>query len=139
MDVMPTIADILGVPVDGSINGRSLVPMMRGEEQAPRVATGGAVRAGPERKFVRWLGYKYIRVTDPESKEHPLDPPPPPMQLYDLRNDPSERTNLARKEADTVRNMMRILETTDKAGAGDDSLPEGMDETLKKRLESLGY
>jgi len=139
MDVMPTIADALGVPLDESITGRSLVPLMRGKEGSPRAACGGEVRSGPERAFLRWLGYKYIRVTGPEPEDSPLDPPPPPMQLYDLTADPGERTNLARKEPDIVRSMMNILAGMEEAGSGGFSMPDDMDATLRRRLESLGY
>jgi len=139
MDVMPTIADILGVPTGGVINGTSLVPLMRGEDDTARPASGGATRSGPKRMFLRWLGYKFIRVIGPEPEDEHLDPPPPPMQLYDLRADPDERTNLAREEPDIVRKMMKILTGTEDSESGDFSMPEDMDEALRRRLESLGY
>jgi arylsulfatase A-like enzyme len=139
VDVMPTIADILGAPVEGDVDGASLVPLMRGEDSSPRPAAGGATKGGPERMFLRWLDYKYIRVIGPEPQDNPLDPPPPPMQLYDLRADPGERDNLARKEPDIVRSMMRILAGTEDVDSGDFSMPGEMDARLRERLESLGY
>ncbi len=140
LDILPTIAEILGAPIDYPTEGASLVPVLRGEETEGRTASGGATKYGAQQVFVRRLGYKYIRVTDPAPKREPVFPAPPLVQLYDLVRDPRERTNLATSRPEIVREMERILEVTKRGGAGLDTPPaEEMDPELLERLRSLGY
>lgn len=87
VDLLPTFLeiaggtqDILGQPVDG----RSLMPMARGEEDPIDEAIGEycAEMAGHPVFMIRRGAFKYIHCDG--------DPP----QLYDVRNDPGERHNL---------------------------------------------
>lgn len=140
IDILPTVAEILGASVDYPADGASLVPVLRGRETGGRVASGGATKYGAQQVFVRHLGYKYIRVTDPAPKREPVFPPPPPVQLYDLVRDPHERTNLAGSRPEIVREMERILDLTKTPGWGEvNPPPEEMDPELQERLRSLGY
>jgi arylsulfatase A-like enzyme len=140
MDVMPTIAEILNAPIDFTTTGKSLLPLMHGEENAGRFANGGYNRAGPKRMFLRYLGYKYIKVVGPPSGKYPpLKPLPPTHQLYDLKADLKEQINLAQTEPLIAReiqdNLARIL------GSKQDTftIPEVINDTLRERLKSLGY
>ena len=93
-DIAPTFLDLAGVPVPANVHGRSLVPLLRGEEaewresilyEAPKPELGSrplaAVRTG------RW---KYIQTYDPEAPDRVVF-----EELYDLRADPGELANLA--------------------------------------------
>ncbi len=141
MDVMPTVLDALGVTPGRPMAGKSLRPLMTGDEDRGRAAIGGVTKAGPQRVFARWLGYKSIWVVGPPSGAHPLDPPPPPVALYDLRADPGERTDISGKSPDIVAKMKQVLSGMEwtKDEQGRFSLPEEMDEAFRRRLESLGY
>lgn len=141
IDILPTIAEILGAPVEYPADGASLVPVLLGKETEGRIASGGGTKYGPEQVFVRHGGYKLIRVTDPSPKREPVLPPPPPVQLYDLVRDPRERTNLAQPRPEIVRQMERLLEAARATGKVGDALPppEEMDPELRERLRSLGY
>lgn len=143
MDVMPTITEILGIPVDEDAAGKSLVPLMRGEEARGRLAYGTQTKAGPDRVFLRYLGYKYVRVVSPSAPNQiPLRPSPPPQQLYDLKNDPGEQTNLVGSAPEILELMNNIYRQASKAGGfgkEDFTVPEETDQKLKERLESLGY
>jgi arylsulfatase A-like enzyme len=141
MDVMPTILEALGVAPARRTAGKSLQPMMRGDETRGRSAIGGATKAGPERVFARWLGYKSIWVVGPQAGAYRLSPPPPPVALYDLRADPEEQTDISTSKPDIVKKMKEVLYGMDWTKDEQDlfSLPDDMDESLRRRLESLGY
>lgn len=141
IDVMPTIADLLRVAVADDSDGRSLLPAMRGDEREERTALAGQTKSGPLRVAIRWKGYKYIRTVAPGRVDLPLNPEPPPAQLYDLTHDPEERVNLADRRPEMVRllddELRRIHpgvdRTVDPAEAGK------IDPELLERLRSLGY
>ena len=79
IDLLPTLADLAGIPVgaDTTLDGRSLAPLLRGE--APD---------WPERRlFAHWNGAVSVRT--PQFR---LDPE---GRLYDLTEDPKQRTNVA--------------------------------------------
>jgi arylsulfatase A-like enzyme len=144
MDVMPTIADILGVSTERELAGRSLLPLMRGVEKAARLAYGTQIRAGPDRIFLRYLGYKYVRVVGPPlPDQNPLFPLPPSQQLYDLKKDYGERSNLVEKKPEILEQMINILNQMRTSGGLDQqqnfTVPEETDGALRKRLKSLGY
>ena len=142
MDVMPTVAELLNVPIAFTTNGKSLLPLMQDEEHAGRMAYGEIVKAGPERLFLRHLGYKYIMVVGPATKNSytPPKPPPPTHQLYDLQTDQSEQVNLAITEKQIAVQMQKNLFNVFKNSDGDNfTLPDVIDEKLRDRLKALGY
>jgi len=93
-DVMPTILDILGIPAPGGIQGRTLLPLIRGEN--PPGSFYGEVSGifKGSYQFVISEGKKYIGefgiglnfATLPFRKG----------RLFDLRKDPQEHQNLYR-------------------------------------------
>jgi len=65
------------------------------------------------------------------------------VELFDLAADPAERTNLAAREPDVVKRLMRLIDEyhasdDETLGAGRDLTPEE-EERIKKELEGLGY
>ncbi len=84
VDVAPTILDFLGLPGLDHAEGRSLLPMMRGEEEpADNPAFYEAMAYFGEKKAVSDGRYKYI-LTEVDGRE----------ELYDLLEDPGEQRNL---------------------------------------------
>ncbi|HET7294543.1 MAG TPA: tetratricopeptide repeat protein [Vicinamibacteria bacterium] len=134
VDVVPTVAALLGIPVGDALQGVDLSPWLRGE------AAGGGARSlyaetvTPTRYYgtssllgVIKEGWKYIETSRPE--------------LYDLRQDPAEANDLAAKEPARAEalggELKRILAAslaTAKPGEA-----AGLDEDARRRLESLGY
>ncbi len=93
VDIAPTLLDLAGVPIPGTMQGRSLVPLLRGEDVEWRddifyeyfadfpyqVPPSQAVRTD------RWLYVEYDRGLPPE--------------LYDTLADPHQSTNVAEDPA----------------------------------------
>lgn len=93
VDFAPTLLDLAGVPAPGRMQGRSLVPWLHGESPSdwrkefyyehvtlPKII--------PPCEGVRTDDWKYIRW---------IDSVPPLEELYDLKADPYEETNLVKE------------------------------------------
>lgn len=142
LDIMPTVADLLGVEQGGDIAGRSLLPVMLGEEVDHRMAMAGENRRGAKRIALRDGRYKYIAAIEqrPREDEDPV-PPVPRAQLYDLADDPGETTNLARSRPRITRQLARQLANwfNEIGGPPVEVKTNELDERLKQRLKALGY
>jgi arylsulfatase A-like enzyme len=94
VDVLPTVLDLVGVPVPARLDGRSLLPMVRGEvkpvpsvAEAERTAVGDRPVIGMvcvRTRAAKWV-FEYEVATGSWVREY----------LYDLREDPEERTPLS--------------------------------------------
>ena len=138
LDILPTVLELLGVEVPPDIAGRSLIPLARGESEGPRIAFGGSTHTGPDRTFIRHLGYKFIETIGPDSHQPPLDPAPPRVQLFDLRLDPGEVDNLAEQRPELVERFRELNRRIDRQGAGSIEI-DPADAELAARLKELGY
>ena len=134
IDLMPTICDLLGVPVPASVQGRSLIPLIAGEEQAdlreaysesyyPRYHYGWS-----ELKSLRSSKYKFIQAPRPE--------------LYDLSLDPREKNNLFGQEGALgekfVQRLKKLEEELSRKGI-EDKGPQELDGDSREKLMALGY
>ncbi len=106
LDVAPTLQNLLGVPAPARINGRSLVPLMTGEEDRPRRWTERPLFAEllpdglfpfdqksviqGDRKLIWWVR---------EGRR----------ELYDLARDPRERNDQADDQPERVTRMHGLL------------------------------
>jgi arylsulfatase A-like enzyme len=137
MDVLPTALELLRVSVPEDVEGRSLVPLLEGRpETVERLASGGSIEEGPERRFVRLHGHKLVlRLEEPEPGspfEHV-----PELELFDLRADPGERDDLALQRPEVLSALRAIAEARSDAGFDPEALlipPE-----LTEQLRALGY
>jgi len=136
IDVLPTVAERLGVELADDLDGRSLVPLLEGRETEHRLAHLTNTKRGPPRVGLRDGRFKLIVTIGPDAGEPVLmRPVPPAVQLFDLDADPGERSNLALARPRLVEALRAAL---DRMGAT--SLGSAIhDAELRERLRSLGY
>lgn len=104
VDILPTILELTGQPLpkDAQLDGVSLVPLLKSQSLPPRVlywhyphygnqggAPGGAIRDG-DWKLIEWF--------EDES-----------LELFNLREDPSETKNLAKEQPDKADRLLAEL------------------------------
>jgi len=133
IDLMPTLLELVGSNVPESVHGSSLVPVMSGRsDETALVAFGESLL--PE--HYGWSPLSTVRTDD----YHYVEAPRP--ELYDLRNDPSERRNVVSQQAQTARDHHDILEALrDRYGRkrSEDRSRAASDSETRERLRSLGY
>ncbi len=83
-DLFPTICGFAGVPVPAEVEGKSLLPVIRGETPRVRDRLFGAYRDC--QRMIRDERWKLIKYNAAGEKH---------VQLFDLRDDPDEIRNLA--------------------------------------------
>jgi choline-sulfatase len=133
VDIVPTVLGLLHLPGGAETQGVDLGPAFRGEVEPPdlpqysesllsEVGFGMAPLYG-----VRHDGYKWIRAPKPE--------------VYDLRRDPAERTNLypqeARRGAILDRELSALLADSQRRALKPRAA--SMDQETEEALQSLGY
>jgi arylsulfatase A-like enzyme/Flp pilus assembly protein TadD len=135
VDVMPTILQALKIPIPASVQGRSLLGLALG-----RAASSPSNLYAES--YLPLLHFRWNQLRSLQSRGMKyIDAPQP--EIYDLRRDPRELTNLypARQSAghemrDRLHSLIRRL--TPAAGTAG-SERELTDPALLERLKSLGY
>jgi len=132
IDIVPTVAALLGAPAPKQAQGRDLSPWLAGESAAGAGRPVYAETVTPTRYYgaasllgVIVDGWKYIETTRPE--------------LYDLRRDPGETVDLSRREparADRLGKELKAILVSRTAGTAPAAV---LDEAARERLEALGY
>ncbi len=133
VDVVPTVLAALGLPGGEETQGKNLLPALRGDEPPPDLAQYSEsllaqVGFGMSPLFgLRHGGYKWIRAPKPE--------------VYDLRRDPHERTNLypreARRGALLDRELAAVLDDSRRRALAPQK--SAMDGETARSLQALGY
>jgi arylsulfatase A-like enzyme len=129
LDVMPTLLEFVGLPVPEHAEGRSLLPLLRRAEEAPR----------PVFSQWRWKHYETLRLGDWKYIRRPSE-----EELFNLADDPGEKRNLASRHRDRGRGfagqIAALIETSARfrraAGGGK---PAPLDRKTREELRALGY
>jgi arylsulfatase len=145
IDIVPTVLDLLGLPVPPGLQGTSLVRRMHGRDRAP--APSAYAESGrnfyPEnpRQHVDGVAGKWRMLRTDTHKVILIPKDPEPIwELYDLRADPGETRDLARDAPhvlEPLRRQLLGLLATD-PGREDREEPP-LPEELRDALRSLGY
>jgi tetratricopeptide (TPR) repeat protein len=121
-DILPTVLDLLNVPLPEHLDGESLRPCLDSAEAKDRTAVGETdypLRFGwAPLRSVRAEGFKFIEAPRPE--------------LYDLRSDPGELANRYEADKQIVGKFRTLL-----AGLGDETqsqLPDPKDKIEEQNL-----
>jgi arylsulfatase A-like enzyme/Tfp pilus assembly protein PilF len=134
VDLMPTLCEILGLPVPGAVQGQSLLPLIAGrkrlkdreaysESYYPRYHYGWS-----ELKSLRTSRYKFVQAPRPE--------------LYDLTLDPREKDNIFGRESALAEKFARNLELLEQKMARkgiENRGPQQLDADSREKLMALGY
>jgi arylsulfatase A-like enzyme len=132
-DVMPTVLELLGVAPPAGLDGRSLVPLLRGEELP---GTGGFrfSEVEKQRKISSWMSPEAHLLLDHDTDE---------VKLYDLLLDPTEQHDLAAEQPERAAELRRTLEAFIDAQTGRRSGQaegrEADDAALQREISDLGY
>lgn len=98
VDLFPTVFDLLGLPVPTGVDGRSLLPMLRGEAAAQVGYAETDYRLFVHRRSMREGDLKLV-----------LDLQDGERRLYDLAKDPLEQTDISSSEPRKTYEMEQAL------------------------------
>lgn len=150
IDLMPTILDLARVPVQGVIQGQSLVPLAIGQpferkgpvmtSRIPQVATSPVPIPENLTRTFALLDPQWKLIYRDEAKRAGLNQ----IELYDRKADPGDRNNVAAKQPQVVERLMpEIHQWIDGQQQVSKLLGPGGESTLDaqtiERLRSLGY
>jgi arylsulfatase A-like enzyme/Tfp pilus assembly protein PilF len=129
IDLAPTILQLLGVPADPALTGRSLVPVLDGGTSLPSAAI--YAEAMSPRYHFGWS--ELYALTDDRYRliRAPRD------ELFDLSNDPFETRSIVSERAQVHAAMRAALDGL-MAGATV-SAPSAVSAADRQRLAALGY
>lgn len=132
VDLMPSLLDLLRVPHDLFLQGRSFVPLLKGKAFTEEPIFSEA-STRPNHRSVRTRDWKYIELRDQR-------------ELYDLRNDAREQTNVCTDEpkvcadfAEKLRAWRAMNAHTAKQLALPAAPDAEIDEETRERMRALGY
>jgi tetratricopeptide (TPR) repeat protein len=133
VDVAPTVLGILKMNVPPQVQGRSLLPALRGKPvEGPVELYGESFLARlhfnwSELRSLQVGNYKFIETAKPE--------------LYDVSQDPRELRNLYDSKKAVAAEYQRRLQQVLAKNTPDKELAQqtGLDPALAERLKSLGY
>ncbi|HXV63424.1 MAG TPA: sulfatase-like hydrolase/transferase [Vicinamibacteria bacterium] len=134
VDLMPTLLELVGLPVPETVQGESLVSLLTGESEDLGLLAYG--ESFYPRNHYGWSELKSIR----DGSYHFIDAPRP--ELFDVASDPGQRTNLAPQRAATVAKLKSALDDlVDRFGVEgiDEKGPETLDPEAQAQLAALGY
>ncbi len=129
IDVVPTILDLIGAPIPGSLHGRSLKPLLDG---TGTVADSGIyAEALYSRYHFGWSELYSLTDTRYRLIRAPRD------ELFDLERDPRESRSIAADRPQVRQAMRTALEQL--IGGTSIAAPSAVSDEDRQRLSALGY
>ncbi len=147
IDLAPTLLALSGVPVPETMQGQSLLPLLRrtvrsggGDGPRSRSEDGATALRDPRTAFgiaIVWDGWKLI-----QNAERPADRPE--YELFDHQKDPLNLVNVAEQHPEKVKELAKLLDgwrlwVADRRLPTDAELTQGVSGEELERLRSLGY
>jgi len=102
-DLFPTWEAIAGIPVTAGIDGLSFLPVLQGKTVQGHDYLYWEFHEGGGKQAVRWGKWKGVRL-NVTTQEHP------PLELYNLEKDPSEKQNVAAQHPEAVQHIEHLMQ-----------------------------
>jgi arylsulfatase A-like enzyme len=138
IDVMPTILELVGISIATELQGRSLVPLLDGQEgPGPADALSEATLGEPMKSLRSDNGQKLIYSASDDD-----------MMLFDLNNDPKEQVSLIRKNPSLAESLKAKLDRWVEVNQAERTALHGEEQPaqevvlnaeIQERLKALGY
>jgi choline-sulfatase len=132
VDVVPTLLDALGLPVQAAVEGRSLLPAI----------TGAGEKASEEEAALSWLdvdGFRSASASTPAWRFIEDRAPRADRSLFARQDDPAETRDLVRERAVRAGYLRSLLRAAESGGARLRAGEGTVDDELRERLRALGY
>jgi len=133
LDIMPTILDLLGIPIPKQCQGQSLLPLVTGKAKYTPRPVYSETKAKKTIHSLRTPTHKLIVNVNTKK-----------MEAYNLEKDPKEQNNLIdqdlawkKKLIQDYENLQKFIESK-KTNAAAAKKPE-LDEKTILRLKAMGY
>ena len=152
IDILPTILEELKTDFnETSFDGRSLIPILKGREKESRTFLADVADTAdrsptsriPMKIAVNSGDFKLVlnREYRKEYLESLPEPPPPnpPIELYNLRDDPGEKKNIADQQTEVVRRLTAQVKSLYQNAQKRQPVKAGMTKELEDQLRALGY
>ena len=154
IDLFPTVLDLLGFPAERTVHGRSLVPLIRGDEMPSRTLLAEAAHLGNQKAILTteysllynrfppigeslfdWERFAYVWRNVLRSSEN---------EMYDLRSDPGEHRNRISEAPDLARErkgelLDALVAHIRQGGQSRGDAQIELDEETREHLRALGY
>lgn len=131
IDIMPTLLELLGIPIPNRVDGESLVELVKKGSYDKIFAFSENSFNGLSYKMVRTNDWKLFRISEDK------------LELYDLKRDPKEQHNLFGKEGEIAKSLFERLHTwMDTQEEKSKVFPPDkiqFDDELNEKLKALGY
>lgn len=132
VDVLPTVLDALRMPVPAHVQGRNLMPLIKGksEDESHLYAES----------YLPRLHFNWSELRGIQAGSYRLIDGPKP-ELYDLSKDPGELQNLVeQKPALAMELRTQLANVIQKYSAGGETAQKtSLDPAMAERLQALGY
>ena len=149
VDVMPTVLEEMGIDDKNlGLDGRSLLPLLEGEVREDRVffadRKSRVTDTNTSQRITLNEGRMKLilnKVFSPQELTFYHYPPPmtPPVELYDLREDPVEKKNIADAQPDLARRLITQIDDLFRNARPRQAAKTKMTKELEDQLRALGY
>jgi arylsulfatase A-like enzyme/Tfp pilus assembly protein PilF len=133
IDLLPTLLEILGIEPPTRIAGRSQASALRAASAPSRTT-----RSLYAETLVPFYTYGWAKLRVVRSGGWKLIAAPTP-ELYDLENDPDEKTDLHATAPSQLPGLQHELEKLSGPAETEEESMEGLDPEIERKLRSLGY
>ena len=146
IDIRPTILHLLNIPDPGKTDGVSLLPLIHGKKTSLKTRYAFSESdtiffSNPNnRGYIEGVAGKHVAVRTNDMKLIYIPKKPESLfELYDLKDDPRELSNIIGEKKKEGDELKRVLFGWLTKIRGAPILQEGLDEETKKVLRSLNY